>query len=147
MTRPGWPPRDWRAIIALVASIAGAGVMTGFAAWLVWILWRGGWPLATAGQRIAALATALLLVLATVAVVLVGLGMAINRRTARVTGPAGFSFEASGGDDGAPPIAATVTTTVETDPEGARRPSRPGDGRDRRRPRDVGAGDDSFEGE
>ena len=33
-----WPPRDWRALIALVASIIGAAVLTGFSIWLVRLL-------------------------------------------------------------------------------------------------------------
>jgi hypothetical protein len=108
---PGWPPRDWRAFVALLGSVAGAAVLTAFAAWLVWILWKGGWPLETADKRIEALAWALLGILATVGIVLVGLGMAINRRT--VKGKAGLiEFEASGGDEAQPAATATTTTTV-----------------------------------
>jgi hypothetical protein len=40
---PNWPPRDWRALLALIASIAGAATLTGFAVWVVRILrdWKG----------------------------------------------------------------------------------------------------------
>lgn len=113
MTLPGWPPRDWRALIALAASIAGAAVLTGFAAWIVWILWRGGWPASTAPDRIGALAKALLGLLLIVGIVLVSLGLAINRRMVRGSiGPA--SFEASGGDDPAPALAPTPVVTTTT---------------------------------
>lgn len=133
MTRPEWPPKDWRAIIALVASIAGAGVMTGFAAWLVWILWRGGWPVATSGQRIAALAWALLLVLSTVALILLGLGMAINRRAGKIKLPGGAEVEFSGGEEAALTAAASeAAKAAGADP--VRRPSQPGEARGERRP-------------
>ena len=98
MTAPEWPPRDWRALLALVASIAGAATLTGLAAWLVWILWSGGWSIGSEAARIDALAQALMIVLAIVGIVLVSLGLAINRRTVEAAfGPA--SFKATGGDD------------------------------------------------
>lgn len=96
MSLPGWPPRDWRAFIALIASIVGSAVLTGFAAWLVWILWKGGWQLGTEGKRLDSLGTALLLILSIMGLVLVSLGLAINRRTLKL-GKDGF--EASGGED------------------------------------------------
>lgn len=109
---PGWPPKDWRALIALVASVAGAAVLTGFAGWLVWIIWRGGWPVETADKRIEALARALLGVLLTVSIVLISLGLAINRRT--VKGSIGVaSFEASGGEGEDGQQVAQVTTTTK----------------------------------
>lgn len=108
MKLPGWPPRDWRAFVALTASIAGAAVLTGVACWIVWILWRGGWPASTADARVEALARALLGILFTVGIVLVSLGLAINRRTLKGSIGAA-SFEASGGDETA---VATVTTTA-----------------------------------
>jgi hypothetical protein len=105
----GETPRDARQMVALLFSIAGAAVLTGVAGWIVWILWRGGWPIETAGARIEALAWALLGLLATVGIVLISLGMVITRRTVRA-GIGLASFEASGGDD--PPAAASVTTTT-----------------------------------
>jgi hypothetical protein len=91
----GWTGREWRASIALLASIAGSAALTGFAGWIAWILWQGGWPAATAEQRVGLLGEALLLALAGSLVVLVSLGLAINRREIRV-GRDGF--ELSGGD-------------------------------------------------
>lgn len=104
-----WPPRDTRAFIALTASIAGAGVLTGFAAWLVYILWLGGWSPDTAVQRLDALARALFGLLAIIGIVLMSLGLAINRRSVKASG-LGFSLDATGGDD-----APTVTTTTKTE--------------------------------
>lgn len=112
MTLPGWPPKDWRALLALVASIAGAGILTAFAAWIVWILWRGGWPEATAPQRLDALAKSLLLALLIIGAVLLSLGLAINRRSIRL-GRDGF--EASGGDE-PPPQTVVTTTKTEVQP-------------------------------
>ena len=111
MTLPTWPPRDWRAFIALLASIAGAATLTVFTAWLVWIVWRGGWQPGTETARIEALAWAMLGALAIVGIVLISLGLAINRRTLKGSlGPA--SFEASGGDEDKPAPQAQVTTTT-----------------------------------
>lgn len=94
------PPKDGRAWLALVASVAGAAVLTALVAWIVWILWRGGWQAGTESDRIDALAKAMFGALATVAVVLLSLGLAINRRTFKGNfGSA--SFEASGGDEAA----------------------------------------------
>lgn len=90
-----WPPKDWRAFIALIFSILGAIALTSFAAWLVWILWLGGWPIATAEKRIEIFGQALLLLLAGALLVLLSLGLAINRRTLKI-GKDGL--EASGGE-------------------------------------------------
>lgn len=111
MSWSAWPPRDWRALLALAGSILGAAVLTMLAAWIVWILWAGGWPVSTADRRIAALAKALLALLGTVAVVLLSLGLAINRRTLKANiGRSGIDF--SGGDDGGlpqEPLAGAIT--------------------------------------
>lgn len=111
MTLPPWPPRDLRAAFALIASVLGAATLTAFAAWIVWILWRGGWPATTAPDRIAALAKALLGVLFIVGIVLISLGLAINKRTVKASA-LGATFEAEGGDDPDPPSTAQVTTTT-----------------------------------
>lgn len=100
--------RDLRALIALTFSVAGAAVLTGFAAWVTWILWKGGWSGGTEVARIDALAKALLGLLLIVGVVLVSLGLAINRRQVKATLPFGTAFEASGGDDAAPIVHAAA---------------------------------------
>jgi hypothetical protein len=97
MTLPNWPPRDWRAILALFASVGGAAILTGFAAWLVNIIWRGGWH-GFEEQRLAALSYALFGVLLIMGIVLVSLGMAINKRSVKGSFM-GANFEAEGGDD------------------------------------------------
>jgi hypothetical protein len=98
VTLPGWPPRDWRAFLALIASVAGAATLTGFAAWLVWILWA--WQ-GFDQLRIDALAKALFGLLFIVGIVLVSLGLAINRRSIKGS-ILGASFEAEGGENDAP---------------------------------------------
>ncbi len=101
-------PRDWRAAVALVASIAGAIAFTFFSAALVYIMWRGGWAADTAGIRIEVLGRAMLLSLTGSLVVLITLGFAINRRSIKVSKD---GFEATGGD-GDSATTATVTATV-----------------------------------
>jgi hypothetical protein len=94
---PNWPPRDWRALLALIASIAGAATLTGFAVWVVRIIrdWKGFDEI-----RIHALANALFGLLFIVGIVLVSLGLAINKRSVKGS-ILGASFEAEGGDSDA----------------------------------------------
>jgi len=90
MKLPNWPPRDWRALIALTASVGGAGVLTLGLAYIVRLfeLWRLPEPLANIAYGL----------LAIIGVVLFALGFAINRRSVKGSiGPA--TFEASGGDE------------------------------------------------
>lgn len=101
MTIPGWPPRDWRAFIALAASILGAIALTGFSFWIVRMLGRFArdYP-ETRGEVVKALANSNYGLLGIIGAILLSLGLAINRRS--VKGSAfGASFEASGGDDDA----------------------------------------------
>ena len=99
MRLPEWPPRDWRALIALIASIAGAAVLTGFSIWLVRLLVRFAAADPTLRMEvIRALATSNYGLLAIIGAVLLSLGLAINRRS--VKGSAfGASFEAAGGEE------------------------------------------------
>ena len=97
MTLPGWPPKDLRAFLALVASVAGAATLTGFAAWIVTMIrdWKGFDEL-----RIHTLSNALYGLLFIVGIVLVSLGLAINKRS--VKGKIlGAEFSAEGGDENA----------------------------------------------
>jgi hypothetical protein len=90
MKLPNWPPRDWRALIALTASVGGAGVLTLGLAYIVRLFeqWRLPEPLANIAYGL----------LAIIGVVLFALGFAINRRSVKGSiGPA--TFEASGGDE------------------------------------------------
>jgi hypothetical protein len=106
-------PRDLRAFIALMASIGGTMALTLVIVWIIWILWRGGWPTGTELARIDKIGLIAVLVTIIMGVVMVSLGLAINRRI--VKGSAfGASFEAAGGDD------STVSaTTVAAAAQGA----------------------------
>lgn len=105
-------PRDLRAFIALVASIGGTMALTVVVCGIVWILWRGGWSTGTEIARIDKIGLVAILVTVIMGVVMVSLGLAINRRSVR--GSAfGASFEATGGDD------STVSTTTVAAAAGA----------------------------
>jgi len=98
-TVTNWPPRDWRALIALIASILGAAVLTAFSIWLVQLLvmFAHADP-SVRMEVIGALATSNYGLLAIIGAILLSLGLAINRRS--VKGSAfGASFEAAGGED------------------------------------------------
>lgn len=95
-----WLPRDWRALIALGASIAGAAVLTGYSLWVVHLISSLPRDPATVPLIIAALANSNYGLLAIIGAVLLSLGLAINRRTLKANiGSSGF--EASGGDEAA----------------------------------------------
>ena len=87
MTLPEWTARDWRALIALGASVAGSAVLTGLLGWILRVLenWR-------AAEAIAHIAYGLLAIIGSI---LLSLGLAINRRSIRLTRD---GFEASGGE-------------------------------------------------
>jgi len=87
VTHPRPAARDLRALIALFASIAGSAVLTALLGWIIAILdrWR-------AVDAIAAIAYGLLAIIGSV---LLSLGLAINRRSIRLTRD---GFEASGGE-------------------------------------------------
>lgn len=88
MSWPAWPAREWRALIALAASIAGAAVLTTMLAWIVHLLatWREAEAIATIAYGL----------LAIIGSILLSLGLAINRRSIKLTRE---GFEASGGED------------------------------------------------
>jgi hypothetical protein len=100
-------PRDMRAFVALVASIGGSIALTGLAAAVVLILWRGGWPVGTEAGRIELLGKAMLLALGGSLVVLISLGFAITQRSFKLSRT---GIEASGGESSA---SVTTTTTIE----------------------------------
>lgn len=105
------PQRDFRALIALFASIGGTMALTLVTIWLIWILWRGGWTIGTEPARIDKLGLIAVLVTVIMGVVMVSLGLAINRRS--VKGSAfGASFEAEGGDDDEP-VPVKVTNAAD----------------------------------
>jgi hypothetical protein len=91
-----FPARDWRAHLALIASILGSVALTAFSAIMVYILWKGGWPVETAVMRLEILGDALILSRSGSLVVLVSLGFDINRRSVKISRD---GLEASGGED------------------------------------------------
>ena len=104
--------RDLRALLALVASILGTMALTGVAIWITFILWRGGWTVGTEGQRIDKIGLALVLVLVIMGLTMLGLGLAINKRSAKITLPGGISADISGGDAEAVATAAVKAAAV-----------------------------------
>jgi len=97
-------------LIALIASVAGSAAAMAMLGWGIHILWRGGWPVATSGQRIGAIAYISYGLLGLAFVTITALGMAINRRTLKIDGPGDLGVEISGGEPET--VAATVTTTT-----------------------------------
>lgn len=98
-TLPHWPPRDWRSLLALVFSVLGAVALTVLVAvGLGYLLPDRGWTPASEGTRIATIRWVLWIATAFIGIVLVGLGMAINRRSLRLrSGDKSAEFE--GGED------------------------------------------------
>lgn len=91
-------PKDLRAFIALMASIGGTMALTLGVVGIVLILWRGGWSSGTETTRIDKIGIIAILVTIIMGVVMVSLGLAINRRSLK--GSAfGAQFEASGGEE------------------------------------------------
>lgn len=102
--------KDLRAFIALIASIGGTVALTLMAVWITYILWKGGWQVGTELARIDKIGLIAVLVIVIMGVVMVSLGLAINRRS--VKGSAfGASFEAEGGD--APEAAQAVAVAAQ----------------------------------
>lgn len=96
--------------VRLWAMIAAGVVQTCFSAWLVWIVWRGGWPVDRAQQQLWYLGVALFISLGNIAVVIA----ALTSTNLRAHGPAGVSLEVDSSDERN--TKAVVTTTVETKP-------------------------------
>lgn len=81
MNVPNWPPRDWRALFALVFSILGAVVLTLFVWWAYAQLGPDkGWSPISEVNRATTMRWVVWIAISSVGVVLVSLGMAINRR-------------------------------------------------------------------
>ena len=105
MKLPRWSPRDWRGMVALVATIAGASVLTAMSIWVIALIAAAGASdAALAGPALKALARSNYGLLAIIGTVLLSLGLAINRRSLRARA-FGAEFEADGGarhpDEGA----------------------------------------------
>lgn len=81
--------KEWLAFIALIATIVGAAVLTFHRIWLIQILERA--------KHFADIADIAKLDTWIIGIVILSLGLAINRRTIKVSRS---GIEASGGDDG-----------------------------------------------
>lgn len=88
MRLPGWPPRDWRAFMALTFSVFGAAVLTCLLAWTIRIL--------EVGKRLSEVANISYGLLAIIGAILLSLGLAINRRSIKLNRD---GMELSGGED------------------------------------------------
>ena len=95
-----WPPRDWRKVLALVFSVAGAAFLTALVWWgMASLLPDRGWTTASEGGRAITLRWVLWIAIGGVVVVLFSLGMAINRRSLQAQwGDKRVDF--SGGENG-----------------------------------------------
>lgn len=102
-----WPPKDWRAIIALLGSIAGAAALTALLWWGLWMLLpaKEWWTGATEEHRAQTIRIALWIVAGTISLVIIGLGFAVNRRSfkASLGDKASFNFEGGDSDAVMPP--------------------------------------------
>lgn len=98
-----WPPKDWRALVALVFSVLGAVVLTALVWWLcASLLPDAGWSEASENSRAFTLRWVLWIATLAIGLVLLGLGFAINRRSLRGRwGDKSLDWE--GGDQDAPP--------------------------------------------
>lgn len=119
MRLPDWPPRDWRALLALLFSVLGAVVLSVFVWWAyAQLLPSAGWSIASETNRATTLRWTIWIAVGSIGLVLISLGMAINRR--RMTARWGDkSAEFEGGDD------VPGRTAAPAPPEGAGPPTRP----------------------
>jgi hypothetical protein len=110
-----WPPKDWRALIALLGSVAGAATLTILVAWGVSVLLPGArlWTDATEAHRAETIRWVLWIAVVTIGVIIIGLGFAINRRSfkgrlsregASLDFEGGFEAGEGGGGGAVPPI-------------------------------------------
>lgn len=109
---PSWPPRDWRAFAALIFSVAGAVVLTAFVWWgTAQLLPSQGWTAASEVNRATTIRWTLWIAVGSIGLVLLGMGMAINRRTLKAQwGDKSAEFE--GGENtievGLPPVGKSI---------------------------------------
>ena len=108
MILPGWPPRDWRKLLAMIL-LSGGGMAITVVAWrLISLVAERStgdpWPLAYS----------LYGALGLLGLVLVSLGWTLGKSTVSGT-IGGASFSAAGGDGGDDPPTPSVTTTTKTE--------------------------------
>jgi hypothetical protein len=105
--------REIMASVALGFTVLGSAVMTMFATWIIWIVWKGGWGIDTAQQRISILSKALVISLGGSLIVLITLGFVISRRTIKVTKD-GFAMSSDAAGDDSTTDGDSATKTVES---------------------------------
>ncbi len=115
-----WPPKDWRALLALLGSIAGAAALTAFLAYGYWLNVEGThWTARTELHRAHTSRWILWIVSGGIVLVLFSLGMAINRRSFKGTfGKASLGFEGGEAEDTPTPSLPNMTaasTTIEVE--------------------------------
>lgn len=116
----GWPPKDWRALLALIFSVAGAVVLSLFVWWGVAQLLPAsdGWSKETEAGRLYTIRWILWISTGSIGAVLIGLGMAINRRSFKANvGGSGFDFQ---GGDGPDPVTDAAKDTARAAADEAR---------------------------
>lgn len=109
----GWPPKDWRALLALIFSVAGAVVLSLFVWWGVAQLLPDteGWSKETEPARLYTIRWILWIATGSIGAVLIGLGMAINRRSFKGNvGGSGFEFQGGDGPETDPVVGAARQT-------------------------------------
>lgn len=81
---PNWPPKDWRALAALVFSVAGAVALT-VLLWLLsgMLLPERGWTAESEGDRVTTIRWVLWICAFCILLVLTGLGFSASRRGLR----------------------------------------------------------------
>lgn len=81
---PNWPPKDWRALAALVFSVTGAVALT-VLLWLLsgMLLPERGWTPASEGERVTTIRWVLWICAFCILLVLTGLGFSASRRGLR----------------------------------------------------------------
>jgi hypothetical protein len=118
-----WPPKDWRSIIALLASVGGGGVSF-FLAWrLITFIASTRWHhknlsaqqlLQVTLEQVTALSALAKGSMILMGISMIGLWFVLGDRTIKGKGPGGFEFEAGGGpDDDPPPSQGQQTLKVE----------------------------------
>ena len=113
------PLSMWLRLMFSVSLLAAGPVMTGFGAWMVWVVWRGGWAAERAAQQLDILGTGLMTVLGGMVAIIVA--VALGGPVGRLKGSVGrVSAEVSDDDDSRTVTLATEAGVVQSvTPKGA----------------------------
>lgn len=109
---PGWPPKDWRSFIALIASVGGGAVAFVLAWRVMTLIGSSRWYLKglTATQLFEVIKLQLQSMEAMakgswilMALSIIGLWFVLGRRSITIQGPGGTKIEAGGGTEDTTP--------------------------------------------